>query len=118
MSNPEIRPHSNEKRDIIEYPVCQCSSMDELRGEIDRLDRRIIELLSVRQGYMEQAAYIKQDRNLVRDPARVEDVVEKVIHHAERVGAHPHLVETLYRNMIEWCITYEMSIFEARAGEK
>lgn len=91
--------------------------MDELRNDIDQLDRQIVEMLSIRQGYMEQAARIKQDRNLIRDPQRIEDVLEKVMHHAGQVGVQSKLVEMLYRNMIEWCISYEMSVFEARGGE-
>lgn len=108
----------SDKRKNIEYPARQCSSMDELRGDIDQLDRVIVELLSIRQGYMEQAAHIKQDRNLVRDERRIEDVVTKVIAHAEKVGAHPELVEKLYRQMIEWCINYEMAVFDATKHTK
>ena len=93
--------------------------MDELRGDIDQLDRLIVEFLSIRQGFMEQAAGIKQDRNLVRDQRRVDDVMTKVMAHAEKVGAHPKLVETLYRQMIEWCINYEMDVFDTtRASRK
>ncbi|MBL4894929.1 MAG: chorismate mutase [Emcibacter sp.] len=108
----------SDKRKNIEYSAKVCSNMDDLRGEIDQLDRLIVELLSVRQGYMEQAAHIKQDRNLVRDEKRVEDVVSKVMNHAENVGAHPELVEQLYRNMIEWCINYEMDVFDTARLKK
>ena len=103
----------SEKRKTVEYPVVQCDNMDDLRVEIDQLDRVIVDLLSVRQGFMEQAARIKQDRNLVRDERRIEDVVAKALDHAQQVGAHPELVENLYRQMIEWCINYEMGVFES-----
>ena len=103
----------SDKSKNIEYPARQCSTMEELRGDIDQLDRVIVELLSIRQGYMDQAARIKQKRNQVRDEDRVEDVVAKVMAHANKVGAHPELVENLYRQMIEWCITYEMGVFDA-----
>ncbi|VAW06209.1 hypothetical protein MNBD_ALPHA01-1135 [hydrothermal vent metagenome] len=104
----------HNKRKDIAYATRQCVNMDELRGEIDQLDRVIVELLSIRQGFMEQAARIKQDRNLVRDEIRIEDVVAKATAHAEKVGAHPELVEMLYRNMIEWCINYEMDVFDSK----
>jgi len=111
MSNHKV---FSDKRKNIKYPVTQCSTMADLREEIDQLDRKLVELLSIRQGYMEQAAHIKQDKNLVRDEARIEDVVSKVISHARKVGAHPALVEKLFRDMIEWCITYEMGVFDSR----
>ncbi len=102
----------SDKRKNIDYSVTKCANMPDLRDEIDQLDRMIVELLSIRQGFMEQAAHIKQDRNLVRDEARIEDVVAKAIAHANKVGAHPDLVEKLYRDMIEWCINYEMGVFD------
>ncbi len=103
----------SEKRKRIDYPVVQYDNMDDLRIEIDQLDRVIVDLLSIRQGFMEQAARIKQDRNLVRDERRIEDVVAKVADHAEKVSAQPELVENLYRQMIEWCINYEMDVFDS-----
>lgn len=89
-----------------------CHSMTELRQEIDALDREIVDLLSIRQGFMDQAAHIKQNRSMVRDEARVNDVLEKVKIHAEKSGARPELVEMLYSQMIEWCIKYELSVFD------
>jgi len=107
--------HKNlkDKRQQIDYPIRQCTSMDELRDDIDRLDRRIVELLAVRQGYMEQAARIKEKRKLVRDERRIEDVVAKVLHHANKIGAHPVLAEKIYRDMIEWSINYELDVFDS-----
>lgn len=111
MTSPYF--YSDEKNQII-YPVRKCTNMADLRDDIDKLDRTIVNLLAIRQGFMEQAAHIKQDRNLVRDEKRIEDVVAKVKQHAEEAGAHPELVENLYRDMIEWCITYELSVFDAQ----
>jgi len=110
-----MRSHNslNDKRKNIDYSIPQCGTMDDLRREIDHLDCRIVELLSIRQDFIEQAAHIKQDRNLVRDEKRVEDVVAKVISHANHVGTHPDMVEKLYRNMIEWSINYEMGVFDS-----
>lgn len=100
-----------------EYDAQTCTTMVELRAEIDRLDRTIVELLGIRQGFMERAAHIKEHRNLVRDEKRIEDVVTKVMNHAHKVGAHPELVEKLYRDMIEWCINYEMGVFDTLKGD-
>jgi len=56
----------------------ECQSMAEVRQEIDRIDRLMIGLLAERQTYVARAAEIKPSRDVVRDPARVEDVVAKV----------------------------------------
>lgn len=89
-----------------------CENMAELRDEIDSLDRTLVELLGLRQGYMDQAACLKKDRNMVRDQDRVDDVLQKIRCHAEKAGAHPELVENLYKSMIEWCINYELRVFD------
>ena len=108
MSDKDIKL----KRDALNHRNILCSNMADLREEIDILDCHIVELLSIRQGYMEQAATIKQSRNLVRDEERVEDVLTKVLAHAKKTGTHLVLVEMTYRNMIEWCINFEFSEFD------
>ena len=89
-----------------------CETMTELRVEIDTLDQKIVELLTLRRSYMEQAARIKQDRDTVRDEARVKDVINKVSDHAAKVGGNPDLVSSLYEIMIEWSINYEFDQFD------
>ena len=86
--------------------------MAELRKEIDALDRHLVEVLCLRLGYMERAAEIKDHRNKVRDEERIEDVVQKVVAHARKTGAQEEFVEMLYRQMIEWCISYELKIYD------
>lgn len=93
------------------------TTMDEVRREIDRLDREIVALLAERQYYVESAGHIKPSRDLVRDNARVEDVVAKARARANETGASPDLVETVYRTMVEWFIAHEFEVFDA-AREK
>ena len=69
----------------------QCSSMADLRAEIDRLDRSLVRLLSERQRYIERAAEIKSRCSDIRYQARVEDVLAKVGAEAERCGLDPGL---------------------------
>jgi len=103
---------------LIDLKTEKCASMPELRAEIDQLDRTIVNMLKIRQGYMEQAAEIKQSRETVRDNERVEDVVKKVTDHAKDVGASPELVDELYRTMIEWSINYEFGKFDEIKNKK
>lgn len=89
-----------------------CETMTELRVEIDALDQKIVELITLRRSYMEQAAHIKKDRDTVRDEARVQDVINKVSDHAQKVDGNPDLVSALYKIMIEWSINYEFDQFD------
>jgi isochorismate pyruvate lyase len=89
-----------------------CRDMAELRAEIDRLDRELVTLLAQRQRYIERAAEIKQDRNVVRDEARIEDVVAKVLAAARKAGLDPKIAEPVWRTLIEHCIAHEFDRFD------
>lgn len=91
-----------------------CADMPALRAQIDRLDRILVGLLAERQGYIERAAIIKQDRNIVHDEARIEDVVSKVLAHARRVGLSPAIAEPVWRMLIARCIAHEFEKFDEK----
>ena len=90
----------------------QCRDMAELRAEIDRLDRELVAMLAERQRYIERAEEIKQDRNVVRDEARIEDVVAKVLIAARKAGLDPKIAEPVWRTLIERCIAHEFNRFD------
>ena len=81
--------------------------MDEVRIEIDRIDRALVRLIAERQGYIEAAARIKERENEVRLEWRIEDVVEKVLAAAEREGLSKRIAEPVWRELIERCIEHE-----------
>ncbi|MFZ5608438.1 MAG: chorismate mutase [Pseudomonadota bacterium] len=93
-----------------------CTTMAEVRAEIDRLDRQLVGLIAERVGYIEAAARIKPERSQVRDEWRITDVLNKVRATARKVGAPEALVEMLYKNMVEWCIAHEFKVFDQRNG--
>lgn len=90
----------------------ECESMADVRYEIDRLDRLLVQLVKERQSYMDAAARIKADRSLVRDEARIEDVVRKVLQECEKTGLSAEIAEPVWRTMIEACIDYEFKSFD------
>jgi isochorismate pyruvate lyase len=90
----------------------QCHDMGELRAEIDRLDRALVAMLAERQLYIERAAEIKQDRAVVRDEARIEDVVTKILIAARKTGLDPKIAEPVWRVLIERCIAHEFERFD------
>ncbi len=83
-------------------PVQQpCQSLDEVRINIDRLDRAIVPLLAEREGYVRQAARFKPSAQAVVVPARVEQVIAKVRAQASELGASPVAMEKIYRCIID-----------------
>lgn len=87
--------------------------IENVRAEIDELDRKIVELISVRQQWVQEAGKLKVDRADVRAPDRVEKVIVKVRSLAEASGAAPDVVERTYRAMIAAFIDLELSVHES-----
>ncbi len=87
----------------------KCESIDEVRANIDRIDRQIVALLAERGEYVAQAAGFKRTSDDVRAPQRVEQVVERVVASAREVGADPVVTECVYRAMIGAFIEAELT---------
>lgn len=100
--------------DSLKIPPADCIDMKDVRGQIDRLDRILVGLLAERQGYIERAAEIKQDRNAVHDGARIEDVIVKVLVEARHVGLSAAIAEPVWRTLIARCIAHEFEKFDEK----
>jgi isochorismate pyruvate lyase len=90
----------------------QCRTMAQVRVGVDALDRALVRLIAERQGYMDAAARIKPDRDVVHDDARIEDVVAKVKAAAREAGLSEAIAEPVWRTMIARCIAYEFDKFD------
>lgn len=81
--------------------------MDEVRREIDRLDREIVRLLSERGTFVRHAARFKKSVADVPAPKRVEEVIAKVRGLAVDNDLDPAVAEATYRAMIAAFIEFE-----------
>jgi isochorismate pyruvate lyase len=95
-------------------PSQDCKTMDQVRAGVDALDRALVALLAERQGYMDAAARIKTDRNVVRDTARVEQVVANVLRHADKAGLDRAIAEPVWCLLIERSIAHELEAWDLR----
>lgn len=77
-----------------------CMSLEEVRQNIDRLDRQLLALIAERGDYVKQAARFKKSTDDVAAPARVEQVVARLLALAPETGADPRVVEATWRSMI------------------
>ena len=87
--------------------------MDSVRETIDELDRLLVELIGQRMAQIEQAAFIKGDRNLIVDEWRIEDVITKVRAAANTHYVNPKLVEKVWRVLIEESIKHEFDVYDS-----
>ncbi len=90
-----------------------CKDMNDVRYEVDRLDRLLVELIAERQSFMDAAARIKPDREAVRDEARIQDVLEKVLAECPRHGLSPDIARPVWIAMMEACIAHEFEAYDS-----
>lgn len=87
------------------------NSLEEVRTNIDRIDKQIIQLMAQRQLYVKEAARFKNTANDVKAPARVEAVISKVKTLAAQHGLDQEIAEAVYRTMIHGFIQKEQEEF-------
>ena len=83
--------------------------MAEVRAGVDQVDRELIRLLERRFGYMRAAARIKMERAAVRDEGRKAQVHANVLSAANAAALPAGLVTTLWEQLIEASIAYELA---------
>ena len=91
--------------------VADCTTMAEVRAQIDRLDVELVALFAERTSYIDRASQIKSVLGLpARIDSRVEEVVANVRRHAVGHGLPPDKIEKLWRRLIEWSIEREETV--------
>ncbi|WP_345993196.1 chorismate mutase [Sulfurimonas sp. HSL-1716] len=91
--------------------IKQCTSLQEVREEIDKLDDEIVELIAKRNRYVHQAASFKESVEEVKAPERVDAVLQKVRHKALSLNLSPNLISELYKIMINEMVESEIAEF-------
>ncbi|MFC3051023.1 chorismate mutase [Kordiimonas pumila] len=89
-----------------------CTTMQDVRQEIDRLDKQLVPLLLERLAYVAQAGTIKESRDTVIDEWRIEDVVKKVKFNVTSGHSESEYIEKLYRYLITLSIEHEFKIWD------
>jgi isochorismate pyruvate lyase len=88
-----------------------CTTMAQVRENIDALDDQIVALLAQRTTFMTQAARIKQSPEQVHDQARIDFIVDKVRRQARALGMPEEVAEAAYRALIGASIEFERAEF-------
>ena len=87
--------------------AADCNDMDEVRREIDRLDRQLVQTIAERFTYVDRAWQLKSSPSEAVVPWRIQQVIDRVRAHAEEFDLPPDLAEALWRQMIGWFIQFE-----------
>lgn len=97
-------------------PPDACETMAALRGQIDRVDRALLDLLAERARFIDRAIVLKPRENLpARATDRVAEVIANVRAGAGERGLDPDLVERIWTELIEAAIAHEERAFGQEA---
>ena len=86
----------------------QCHGMEDIRVEIDLIDRTVIRLLGARYKYVMAAAKIKTSETSVRAPERFKSMLAQRREWASIEGLNPDAIEKLYSDLVNHFIEEEM----------
>lgn len=92
----------------------EARTREEVRAEIDRLDRELVRLLGERFGFVRRMAEIKSDPSEAYLQDRVDAVLANVLAEARKEGLDADLVEKLWRLLINWNVAFEERTIAAR----
>jgi isochorismate pyruvate lyase len=93
----------------------ECSDIQEIRQEIDAIDRETIEALSKRFQYVLAAARFKTSEASVKAPDRFHAMLEQRRKWAQESGLNPDVVEKLYRDLINYFIAEELKHYKSKS---
>lgn len=92
-----------------------CSNIQDIRTEIDNLDRQVIALLGKRFEYVKAAAKFKNSETSVKAPERFKSMLEQRRIWAEAENLNPDVIEDMYRDLVSYFINAELKDWKSRS---
>jgi isochorismate pyruvate lyase len=92
--------------------IKECKTIADVRGEIDRIDKLIIELLGERYLYIKEIVRFKTNSNEVEAPARYDEVLKLRRAWAAKEGINEDVVEKIYIDLLEYFIAEQKRILK------
>jgi len=90
----------------------ECRSAEEIRNEIDTIDRLIISLFAERHKYVEEIVKFKHDKNSIVAQERKDEVIHQRKTWAAESGLNSDTFEKIYTLLVESNIEHEMQILK------
>ncbi|KAJ8586435.1 hypothetical protein M405DRAFT_823340 [Rhizopogon salebrosus TDB-379] len=90
-----------------------CSSLDEVRDQLNTIDAQLLELLSSRAAYVREATRFKATLAAVNDPSRNAEVIQGAVDAAPAVHLPQIVAQVVYEGIINSSVLFEECIFNA-----
>jgi len=92
----------------------QCTSIEDVRSEIDKLDQEIISLLGKRFLYVKEIMKFKSNNEEIYARERYNQVIKSRRELASKHGLSPDIIERVYTLLISYFIEEEQKILNAK----
>jgi isochorismate pyruvate lyase len=93
---------------MVQEKIEVCLDINDVRRNIDAIDKALVSLIAKRGAYVKQASEFKSTTAEVEAPKRVEQVIQKVTEIARNEGANIKVVQSVWRTMISVFTEVEM----------
>ncbi|MEN4045860.1 MULTISPECIES: chorismate mutase [Sulfurimonas] len=87
----------------------KCNTLQEVRDEVDIIDKKLVELISERSHLIRQAAGFKESVAEVKAQDRIDDIMQKVRKKAIELNVNPNMISELFKIMIDEMVETEIS---------
>tara|TARA_B100001939_G_scaffold12092_1_gene10484 strand:+ start:1254 stop:1544 length:291 start_codon:yes stop_codon:yes gene_type:complete len=87
------------------------NTIEEIRNEIDKLDLKIVELISQRKDLVSEVVKLKRKDQII-DQERIDQILKKLNLEAKKRGIPEVMIERLWDIMIKSFIKYEEEIYD------
>ncbi len=94
----------------------QCMNMEDIRREIDGIDKAIVTMLGERFEFVKAAAKFKTSENSVKAPERFESMLKQRRNWAIESGLSADAIEKMYRDLVNHFIQEEMQKWKAESS--
>jgi len=92
-------------------PLKKCNSLQEVRDSIDKVDDKLVELISQRSHYISQAAAFKNSVDEVKAEDRIEEIMQRVRKKGIELNINPNMISELFKIMINEMVETEIAEF-------
>ena len=92
----------------------ECTTKEDVRVEIDRIDQALLVLFAERHRYVTRMAQIKSDPHEANDPVRIAEVIARQRRRALELDLDDDQAALIWNTLIDWNINYEKGIIAAR----
>ena len=89
----------------------ECTSLQDVRNEIDKIDLQLVDLMAARNSYIKQLAHFKDSVEKIKEESRISAVINRVRAHGIEQGLSPNMVEEIFHIMIDNMVETEIAEF-------